>query len=112
VTADPFAVDGYCPMGCGRTLFLADGVVVCSWQQCPRRDAVTDLLADKETEHVVQFGADTFTVRHPLRERLDDALMDCELHDDLAAMAGPPVRPGKYRAVREGDRWTWQGADQ
>ncbi len=113
---DDRAVQGYCPMGCGRTLFLADGgYVTCSYVHCPRRDAVADLLADTETEHIVKFGETEFTVRHPLRERLDDALMDCDLHSDIAAMSGPPVRPGTYRA-RWADyhaetpgygQWTW-----
>lgn len=111
------AVAGYCPFGCGATLFLAaGGHVTCSGADCPRSGAVTDLLADTETEHIVLFGETGFTVRHPLRERLDDALMDCDLHSDIAAMDGPPVRPGTYRA-RWADydaatpgygRWTWE----
>ena len=104
-------------MGCGRTLFLADGgYITCSYLHCPRRDAVADILADRESEHIVAFGETEFTVRHPLRERLDDALMDCDLHKDIAAMDGPPVRPGTYRA-RWADydaatpgfgQWTWE----
>ena len=110
-------VQGCCPMGCGETLVLAaEGYVTCTRLRCPRPDAATDILADQESEHIVVFGETEFTVRHPLRERLDDALMDCELHKDIAAMAGPPVRPGTYRA-RWADhdpatpgygRWTWE----
>lgn len=107
--ADDRAVTGYCPMGCGRTLFLADGgYVTCSYLHCPRRDAAADLLGDKETEHIVQFGGGTFTVRHPLRERLDDALMACELHEHIASLDGPPVRPGRYRARGAGAKWSWE----
>lgn len=102
-------VPGYCPMGCGQTLFAASGgYITCSRDTCPRPDAVSDLLNDAETEHVVSFGARTFTVRHPLRERLDDALMDCQLHNDIAAMSGPPVQPGRYRAYGSGGHWTWE----
>ena len=103
-------IEGYCPMGCGRTLFVADrGNLTCSYGRCPRRDAVVELLADSETEHVVQFDADGFTVRHPLRERLDDALMECRLHAHIAGLNGPPVRPGRYRAHDNGQgRWTWE----
>jgi hypothetical protein len=105
---DDRAVQGYCPMGCGRTLFLADGgYVTCSYLHCPRRDAVVDLLADGESEHIAVFGEATFTIRHPLRERLDDALMDCVLHEYCEALDGPPVQPGRYRAVLSGERWTW-----
>jgi Family of unknown function (DUF6085) len=110
-------VEGYCPMGCGPTLTLgAGGCITCTHLDCPRPDAVTGLLADREAEHIVLFSETEFTVRHPLRERLDDALMECELHKDIAAMAGPPVRPGTYRARWLGygtatpgyGRWTWE----
>jgi hypothetical protein len=115
--ADDRKVQGCCPMGCGETLALAaGGCVTCMSPRCPRPDAVTVLLADSEAEHIVVFGAADFTVRHPLRERLDDALMDCDLHHDIAAMSGPPVRPGTYRArwadydaAKPGyGRWTWE----
>jgi hypothetical protein len=104
-------VVGYCPMGCGQTLLLgADGYLVCSLIGCPRPTAVGELLADRETDHVVDFGESAFTVRHPLRERLDDALMTCELHLYIAGLDGPPVRPGRYRAsliTAAGGRWVW-----
>ena len=104
-------------MGCGRSLFLSDdGRVTCCDASCPRPGAAAELLEDRETEHIVIFGETEFTVRHPLRERLDDALMDCELHKDIAAMSGPPVAPGTYRArwadydaaVPGYGQWTWE----
>lgn len=102
-------VTGYCPLGCGETLFLGDGGhVTCGRLDCPRPDAVSDLLHDAETEHIVSFGTDGFTVRHPLRERLDDALMRCALHEHIATMDGPPVAPGRYRAVANSTSWVWE----
>ncbi|WP_435582892.1 DUF6085 family protein [Amycolatopsis thermoflava] len=102
-------IDGYCPMGCGRTLFVADGgFITCSFVHCPRPDAAADILADSETEHTVQFDADGFTVRHPLRERLDDELMSCKLHAVCAGLPGPPPQLGTYRAtLTTGDRPHW-----
>lgn len=94
------AVAGYCPMGCGSTLFLgAGGYVTCSDLECPRPDAATTILDDAEHEHIVEIGPRTFTVRHPLRERLDDQLMDCALHDWLRARSGQPAQPGRYRVL-------------
>ena len=99
-------VEGYCPMGCGRTLFLGDGGdIICSSRLCPRRSAVAEILADPETEHIVWFGEATFTVLHPLRERLTDedaqaAIAACALHEHIKGLDGPPVTPGKYRAAR------------
>jgi hypothetical protein len=102
-------IQGYCPMGCGQTLFLGSGgYVTCSYLQCPKPDAVSVILADIYTDHVVEFGDTEFTVKHPLKERLNDALFTCELHTYIAGMDGPPVSPGRYFALPRGDRWTWQ----
>ena len=104
-------VAGYCPMGCGDTLFLGEGgFVTCSSLQCDNPTAVSDLLDDGETQHIVQIDETEFTVRHPLRERLgDEQLMQCELHRWIANQPGPPARPGRYRVVWTGepDDSTW-----
>jgi len=110
VSADDRHVEGYCPMGCGRTLFLAEGgYITCSYRLCPKRDAVADIIADKITEHVVWFGESGFTIRHPLRERLGDQLLECALHEYAVNLDGPPVAPGKYRATARTDGgWAWE----
>lgn len=102
-------VTGYCPMGCGLTLSLSDGGhITCSVVACPDHLAVDTILADPEVEHVVQFGERNFTVRHPLRERIADELFDCELHQHVAGLAGPPVQPGRYRARPSNGGWLWE----
>jgi len=104
-------VNGYCPAGCGRTLMFdpTNGWVSCSASDCARPTAVTELLADSESEHVVQLSQVTFTVRHPLRERLDDGLWECELHDWIKDQPKAPHPPGRYRVVRTRPEhpWTW-----
>lgn len=103
-------INGCCPMGCGRTLVAyADGNIWCSRSECSRPDAVAQILDDGESEHIVTFGDVTFTVRHPLRERLDNDLMECELHEYIAGLDGPPVDElGTYRAMPDGDTWFWE----
>lgn len=110
---DNMRVLGYCPMGCGQTLERrgTDGVIQCQATRCPRMYAVRDLLADRETDHIVQFDTDGFTVRHPLRERLDDELMQCRLHQFCASLPGPPNVLGRYRAVNRGPDWMFQRLD-
>lgn len=98
-------VKGYCPMGCGETLFLGDGGhVTCSLLGCPRPSAVDEILCEREGEHVVEILPRTFNVLHPLRERIDGALLDCELGAWLKSQHGPPVKPGRYRVTaQDGD---------
>src|SRR4051812_32080115 len=93
-------VQGYCPLGCGPTLHRNDqDMIVCRKEGCPQPTAVSSIIADRESEHVVTFEPAGFTVRHPLRERLDDELIRCLLHEYLALLPGPPKPPGRYRMV-------------
>jgi hypothetical protein len=96
-------------MGCGQTLFLgAGGYITCSYIPCPRPSAVDELLDDYEIEHIVEIDKVGFTARHPLRERLDNALLDCNIHhfmDD--AVRTYPLTPGRYRA-RQDELGEWR----
>lgn len=97
-------VAGFCPMGCGETLFVVNARdmrarVECCHEGCARPTAVDELLADVETDHIVEFGADGFSVQHPLAERLDGDLFTCTLHEQLGALDGPPAAPGRYRVT-------------
>jgi len=101
-------VKGCCPMGCGTTLYLSvSGHIACTAEACPRPNAAAEILGDCETEHLVEVNADGFTVRHPLRERLDNALLACDLHAAIRRQAGPPVKPGRYRVHHSDRTLTW-----
>jgi hypothetical protein len=95
-------------MGCGETLFVGSGgYITCSLDRCPNPTAVADLLEHRETEHIVVLNDESFDVQHPLRERLNGDLFRCQIHQRIAALDGPPRRPGRYRvAVRPG-AWSW-----
>lgn len=102
-------VEGYCVMGCGETLFLGDGnFITCSWINCPNPTAVSDILSDPETHHLVTFDEAGFTIKHPIRERLNDALLGCELRGTLENLSRPPVRPGVYRVVEADGAYGWE----
>lgn len=97
-------LDGHCPMGCGQTLRYRTntGRVVCIAADCPRPLAVAELLADPETEHLLTVTDTGWTVKHPLRERLDDALMTCRAADVPRHHLLPtpaPDGPTVYRLV-------------
>ena len=101
---DSNRIEGYCPMGCGETLFRgAGGGITCSYLQCPDPTAVDTILSERETEHVVVIDADGFTIKHPLRERVHGELFECGLHAYMAALGGPPQRHGRYRAMVDDD---------
>lgn len=87
-------------MGCGTTLHLntVNGFIVCLNAKCPDEGAAQKILSDPESEHIVFFGQDSFTVRHPLRDRLGD-LPACPVHTLCAGSGGPPGgKAGEYRA--------------
>lgn len=97
-------------MGCGHTLNVTEGgVIACGCISCPRPDAVTALLQDREIEHIVQLEHDSFTIRHPLRERLDNAFLNCRVHEYIADHERAPFEAGRYRVqkVQTGSGWIW-----
>lgn len=104
------SIQGYCPMGCGRTLRAeesrAENKVVCWDADCPEPLAAQRILDDGETEHVVQFTGGGFTILHPVRERLDNKLLTCELHLFCMGFSGPPYgRGGTFRAMDRDGEW-------
>lgn len=102
-------VRGNCPAcGLASLVLTPGGLVTCSWGSCPRRTAAAEVLADAETEHLVHFTDTAFSITHPLRERLDGQLHECDLHAFIASHQAPPATPGRYRAVDRGGRWSWE----
>jgi hypothetical protein len=99
-------------MGCGERLIIGEGGVLwCASLLCPRPDAAAEILADGEAEHIVSWAGDGFTIRHPLRERLDDALLRCELHLHCGWLLGDGSgpEPGTYRVRGQGRvQWCWE----
>lgn len=89
----------YCP-ACGQhSLFLlhGQGNIYCkSPGDCPDREAAQKILGDQETEHVIVYRDGTYVVRHPLRERIGDALVECELAAAVFRLGDHP-QDGRYR---------------
>lgn len=97
---------GSCPM-CGGSLSVgSDGYITCSAIRCPNPTKVADLLLDREREHIVTFTEHSWTIRHPLREH-PNGLETCPVHAYCAELAGPPVRPGRYRAAGDKAPFHW-----
>lgn len=102
------AVFGKCPMGCGETLFLGSGGhVTCSVLECPDPSAVSKILEQADTDHVVEFRDDGFAAEHPLAERIEGALNACTLHSYLMSLPCAPVGPGRYRVTSGGGVWVY-----
>lgn len=107
-------VQGFCPMGCGETLQLYDGIIRCTNMDCSNSAAVTTILLDRQTEHVVYVDKHgNWSAKHPLRERLGDLLLDCDIEVGVEEMfdAGADV-PGKYVFTYDGSGdWSWRPLD-
>lgn len=89
-------------MGCGETLAYVPrsegpGYVTCVAPSCPNHHAAHKILADSETEHIVQLDDDGVSVQHPLRERLDGDLFVCGLFTWLGRQPVAPYPLGRYR---------------
>lgn len=95
-------VAGKCPMGCGETLELniSTGEIRCTDEECPRQSAVTDLLKDPPIDHTVEIAYTGFAIKHPLHERIEDKLFDCDLQRWLEDLEGAPVSNGLYRVTK------------
>lgn len=70
----------------------------CRAPKCTRPDAAQRILTEHGTpNHAVEVGRTTFSIVHPLIERLDHQLLtDCPLEQWMNALSGPPVTPGRY----------------
>jgi hypothetical protein len=109
-------VAGFCP-ACGhKSLRLSvvggAGYITCSRLECPEPNLVTDLLDNRETEHIVTITEEGWTIRHPIRELIDDRFMHCDLHEYMVSIAGPPIVPGRYRVSRDDETWSWYRLDE
>jgi hypothetical protein len=102
-------VSGICP-ACGYpTLFLGSGGhVTCSRLTCPRPTTADEILGERESGHLVDIDEFDYSMVHPLIERLDNALLDCDLAKYMRSLDGPPVEPGRYRVTWAEDDWTWE----
>lgn len=55
----------------------------------------------EDTSHTIKFEeGGRFTIQHPLKERLDGSLMECEVHE-YAETHWWPGRPGTYQFDRD-----------
>lgn len=103
-------------MGCGETLELSirSGEIRCTYydeetdEECPQPYAVSHILNDSETEHIVNVydRSGRWNMKHPLRERLGE-LLECQVGDSLSTLDG--LAPGKYRTE---DGWTVERIDE
>lgn len=110
------AVQGRCPWCGAGSLFLGSGgFITCSLIGCPNPTGITDLL-DGERDHIVRLEHDTFSIQHPLRERLEGELFDCGLHAYIAGLDGPPRQLGRYRVMQVTDSgpssWWWSRVEE
>lgn len=79
-------IKGCCP-NCGKETLEAScrsGELWCRNEECNRPTAIAELLDGVEIHHIVRFDEHGhFNAKHPLRERIDDRLLDCVIHEEI-----------------------------
>lgn len=110
-------VKGTCPACGNQTLRYAASRlgVVCTTPGCPRPSAVNALLAIATPEHEVELRANGFSIKHPMIERIDDALFNCPLHAYLTEIVdgrqeNGDLELGRYWVREVRGEWTWREA--
>lgn len=99
-------LQGFCPACGSHSLFVGSGgYITCGVIGCSNPCIVDELLSESETEHIVVFGPEGFDIQHPLRERAKRGLFTCGLYECCRDLGGPPVVPGRYRAVEVNGLW-------
>lgn len=96
------SLDARCPAcGSDNSLFRGfQGRISCSSADCPNPGAVHNLLNDPHIlDHLVSVTDHGWTLRHPLIERIGDALFACDLSGHLTGQreANVDTTPGVYR---------------
>jgi hypothetical protein len=98
----------YCPMGCGDTVHTDyDQDISCRAPDCPDPYAIEKLLSDPETEHIsrINHEGEFVSTQHPLRERIDGSLLDCDMITHIVADVAndnAPTEEGTYRVIYVG----------
>lgn len=99
---------GFCPACGNKSLHVESGVgtVHCLQRGCLNPGAAHAILSDPEIEHILEVLPDVeteqsgrWTLKHPLRERVDGDLFSCSVHESLRthfAFHYPP-EPARYR---------------
>lgn len=101
-------VEGRCPSCEKEELALSSsGEIYCVDKACARPKAVTEILKNASTKHIVKLTSYNFSVQHPLIERLEDGVFECELVKELTYSSNPPKPTGVYQVVRTSTGWDW-----
>lgn len=107
-------IQGFCP-ACGQDKLHIEryvGTVHCLNSECSDTGAAHKILAEHEIEHTLVVhpdtptsGSGTWTLKHPLRERINDELMSCTV-DKLVRQTfafNYPPEAGTYRVAKGAD---------
>lgn len=81
------AVHGICP-SCGqRRLFVnsgSGGILQCLNKACKYPNAANEIINDPVRDHLMVLDDKSWTVIHPLIERLGNRMLDCKIGDRIA----------------------------
>jgi hypothetical protein len=98
-------IHGICP-SCGeRKLFAGSGTgtLQCLNGECKRPEAANEILNDPIRDHLLVLNDRSWTVMHPLIERLDNKMLDCQMGDRVTHLMETVilVDHGVYRVAED-----------
>jgi Family of unknown function (DUF6085) len=92
------------PVGVNRL-----GKLVCRNAGCSRPTAAEEILSETELGHIIDIGDISWSMKHPLVERIRDELLKCDFIQYMKNTGGPPQPPGRYRVTETaGGSWNWE----
>jgi hypothetical protein len=102
----------WCPMGCDAKLVMLTetGLLECPGKNCPDKYAVSKLLTRESatTKHIVTLHTDHWSAKHPLSERIDNKLLNCQIGLAAGAMRHHKMPEGTYEVWLDTDKeWKW-----
>ena len=90
-----------CPMGCGKTIHTSrEGLVLCVNPDCPDMRAIGKIMDGEHiAKHRIKFSRGHWSCVHPIFERIENKLLDCDIERAVSEMG--------YYGVDNGELWTW-----
>ena len=63
-------------------------------------DLILHALSEADDAHIVMVEENSFSIKHPISERLSEDLFECPLDVHMSSQSHAPVDVGKWKVIR------------